>query len=215
MGYVGQIKEKITVKVKIIKNYDYLSSFGYNNYINVYIMKDEQDNTYVWNTSSVVKGVKLGDLAEVTGTVKAHKEYKGEQQTELIRCKFVVIESYEQKQKQRKQEQLNSLQNGDFIWEKMPYKQYKEHYSDCETIAGSYYKNEVNQSFIDVIVRNGRLKNSGVRGRMFYTFVLQSPDKLETRWIHAVSEQNARKQLAKEFCNSGEFKLVEIINGRA
>ena len=48
---------------------------------------------------------------------------------------------------------------------RMKYKAYKEHYSDCETVYDSYDKG--NKS-IEVIIPEGRMKNSGVRGKKFY-----------------------------------------------
>ena len=48
--------------------------------------------------------------------------------------------------------------------QRMKYKNYKEHYADCETVPSSYDKGTKS---IEVIIPDGRMKNSGVRGHHF------------------------------------------------
>lgn len=82
---------------------------------------------------------------------------------------------------------------------RMKYKAYKEHYSDCETVYDSYDKG--NKS-IEVIIPEGRMKNSGVRGKKFYYYTFEGVEKLTGRHarttIKAVSVENARKYLAQD-----------------
>ena len=98
---------------------------------------------------------------------------------------------------ERAEEQKASLRSEDFIWE-MPYKQYKKHYADCETLAGSYRAPEYGVATIKVIIREGRLKASGVRGRHFGGYQL-----INAKGVHvvyrAVSEENAIRRAEKDY----------------
>nr|DAI94091.1 MAG TPA: hypothetical protein [Caudoviricetes sp.]DAV40294.1 MAG TPA: hypothetical protein [Caudoviricetes sp.] len=49
--------------------------------------------------------------------------------------------------------------------ETMLYRRYKQHFSDCDTVAGSYDKEH---KTIEVFLPDGRLKPSGVRGQSFH-----------------------------------------------
>ena len=71
----------------------------------------------------------------------------------------------------KEKEQLASLKDGDVILT-MTYKNYKEHYSDCETLVNSFFRNGKEPASIKVIVRKGRLKNSGVRNEHFHSYEL-------------------------------------------
>jgi hypothetical protein len=86
-NYVGNIGDKIEVKVKIENVFEYNTNFSYYGGIShIYIMKDENNNTYTWNTANWFdKGATL----TLKGTIKDHKEYKGVKQTVLTRCKEV------------------------------------------------------------------------------------------------------------------------------
>lgn len=46
----------------------------------------------------------------------------------------------------------------------MKYSRYKKSYSDCETIHGTYDKET---KTIGVVIPDGRMKNSGVRGQSY------------------------------------------------
>lgn len=192
----------------------------------IYTFQDEAGTVFVWNTSTFFKvktgervdecgdtvdvfdAVNVGDEITIRATQKGEKEYKGVVQKVLTRVKCTSrsfkAESEAQREErrksekeQRKAEQLASIQGGDFVW-RMPYRQFKEHYSDCETVIDSYEVNSFGEKVIKVIIREGRLKNSGVRGRHFamYSFILSDDSKAAFR---AVSEENARKQCAKLF----------------
>ena len=63
---------------------------------------------------------------------------------------------------------------------------------------------------IKVIIRKGRLKNSGVRGEKFsrYAFILEDGTR---RVFRAICYDNAEKRLRKEYPNM-KFELEEIFN---
>lgn len=220
--HIGTVGQKITAEVTLINEFEYtdhsFSYYGTTHYI--YTMKDAEGNILVWKTTSMMsieldKDAKQygdqfyfphkGDQLRITGKVKEHGEYKGTQQTILTRCKYELIKAAptkEEIEEQQRKAQLESLAEGDFIW-KMPYKQYKEHYADCETVVGSYEFDEWKGSSIKVIIRAGRLKNSGVRGQHFSGFQFRTDEGMLVCY-RAVSEDNARKQMKKDFPNSDE-----------
>lgn len=222
--HVGIVGQKFTAEVTVTNVYEYVDhSFGYYGTTKyIYTMKDAEDNVIVWKTTKCVSValdeecinwhfITKGDVIKVTGTVKEHGEYKETAQTVLTRCKCEFIEfalTAEERREQKRKEQLDSLVGNDFIWEKMPYKQYKEHYSDCETLANSFeYEDGV--AVIDVIIREGRLKNSGVRGMHFAGFQFRT-DEGKLVCYRAVNAENARKQMLKEYPNSEDWELVQI-----
>ena len=98
----------------------------------------------------------------------------------------------------------------------MPYKQYKEHYSDCETLAGTYKdKDDMGRRIyatITVIIREGRLKNSGTRFQHYsgYQFTNENGKYITYR---AVSEENAKKRCEKENPNH-TWECTKIYNYR-
>lgn len=224
MAYVGNIGQKITADVTVVGIYEWTNySFSYYGSIQrIYTMKDSDGNIFVWKTSSCMSviigknrnGVDVwhsigkNDKIQITGTVKDHSIYKDEEQTVLTRCKFKLIErqiTYEEKKQAKQEAQLATLSGGDFVWE-MPYKQYKEHYSDCETIYGSYddhaeemrYTQGIIPATISVIIREGRLKASGVRGEHFSGYQMENELGQKCTYC-AVSEENALKRVQKEF----------------
>ena len=228
MTYLGKIGEKITAEVTLVNETSFMN-YSYSYYgreVTVYIMKDADENILVWKTTSVMSiqtgkdewyYPKKNDKITVTGTVKAHSEYRGEQQTVLNRCKVSLIEraiTYEEIKRMKQSEQRATLQEGDFIWT-MPYKQYKEHYADCEKLYGSYCDAEENTEHrgvptISVIIRNGRLKASGVRGEHYRGYQMQNElgQKITYR---AVKEENALKRVRKDFPEH-TWECVKIFN---
>lgn len=152
--------------------------------------------------------VNKDDKIRIKATVKGESEYKGKPQTEVNRVKVLErtyrAETYEERMERlekereaKKNEQIASLRDGDIIWE-MPYKQYKDHYSDCETVTGSFRRSKGGHSYISVIVRNGRLKASGVRGESFQGYELTN-ESGEIITYRAVCEENALRRANKEF----------------
>lgn len=94
----------------------------------------------------------------------------------------------------------------------MHYSQYKKHYADCETVPGSYDKVTKN---ILVLLPEGRIKPSGVRGKRFsgYQIGLTDQDgKHGYCTYRAVSKENAMKQHIK-WCKEngwvpGDFERI-------
>lgn len=215
--HIGNIGDKISAQVKLVHEFEYTDySFSYYGTThNTYIMEDGEGNLYVWKTTSCMgtwdketgewDGIHRGDTLIITGKVKEHSEYKGVKQTVLTRCKSSLVGHGKDPIQEKSEKQTQSLEAGDFIWE-MPYRQYKEHYSDCETVVDSY---DSENATIKVIIRAGRLKASGVRGKHFAGYCFETPYGYKKTY-RAVSEENARKQMLKEYPDSENWELVDI-----
>lgn len=234
--YIGEVGKRYEMTVTLVSEHEFTTHYGYlSQPMTIYIMRDESENVLVWKTSAVLgierevqrdggewkdlqfDGVRKGDSFTMKATVKAHTEYKGTEQTEITRVKVVDIHhvpTKKEKDAQTKAEQLASLHDGDFVWYQMPYKQYKEHYADCEIVAGSYVDNsEINArsmrghfpNTVDVIIRKGRLVNSGVRGQKFHSYAFKV-DGLITPGYVAITLENAEKRVKKDY---PEAKTIE------
>ena len=203
---------KVKVTDVIVWTVASFSGYGYDEK-KLYKMVDETGKIYTWKTTNnflkkVVSDTEWlfadrGDEVEIRATVKGETEYKGEAQTELTRVKLVNIikkaPTKEQLEEAKAKEQLASLKGEDFVWE-MPYRQYKDHYADCETVAGSFRRSEYEAPTIQVIIREGRLVNSGVRGRKFASYELINEEGKKTCY-YAVCEENALKRAEKDYPN--------------
>lgn len=82
---------------------------------------------------------------------------------------------------------------------RMRYRYYKQHYSDCKTVPGSYDKA---YKTIVVIIPEERLKPSGIRGQKFRYFPgVKARDKdgniVNLGGFKAISWENACKQIRK------------------
>ena len=93
--YLGNVGEKITVTAKLIKEYTYDTNYGYyGGTSTIYTFEDDNGNKILWTTSSMPyvndKPIESGKTYTITGTVKEHKEYKGEKETVLTRCKLTA-----------------------------------------------------------------------------------------------------------------------------
>lgn len=93
--YVGEIGERITLEAV----YEYTAWFTvkgfYGGEDTIYIHNFRAgDNKLIWKSS---KGrpmnIEEGDKIRLVGTVKEHKEYKGEKQTSLTRCRMEYLDS--------------------------------------------------------------------------------------------------------------------------
>lgn len=91
--FVGNVGDKITTKVKVIIAGGYNTEYGYTT---IYKMTDENNNVYIWKTSTFFEVVKENghcvpapECEEITirATIKDHSEYRGEKQTVLTRVK--------------------------------------------------------------------------------------------------------------------------------
>lgn len=160
-------------------------------YNSVYIFASDTGETFVWYSCADINAGR-GDRVKIRGTIKGAREYNGKQQYILSRVTLTaVIVSYIDT---KRAEQLASIGAGDHITV-MPYRQYKQHYNDCETLAGSY--DNINKN-ISVIIRAGRMVNSGVRGKHFSGYALK--DDTGNRVVYcAVSAENAIKHAEKDF----------------
>ena len=214
MAYIGTIKERMNMVVTLVSEYAYCTRFGYTEQVNyIYKFKDDEDNEIVWKTAKVIgketenrfEAVIKGDRIKIKATIKAHSIYRDNEQTVITRVKVLdIIEkafTQEEKDEIKQAEQLETLTGEDFIYT-MPYRQYKEHYADCELLAGSWNEQE---RTVGVIVREGRLKNSGVRGRQFADYMFKNGERC--RCIYAVSEENAWKRLEKEMDDFEDWHL--------
>lgn len=217
-----EIGKRVTMTAKVIGEYSFTTQYGYYPTENtIYKFADSDGKVFVWKTTGVLgidteddrgrwgfDGARKGDTVTFKATVKEFGEYKGEAQTVLTRVKAISIDHAPTKEEldaSKAKEQLDSLQEGDEVIT-MPYKQYKDHYSDCETVVGSFESNEGHgRAYIKVIVRAGRMVPSGVRGQHFFGWLFESPMG-ERMTFRAVSEENARKQLSKQVSNESEWK---------
>lgn len=233
--YIGTIGDRITADVKMVSIFEYqdykFSYYGATRYI--YTMRDDAGNVLVYKSGAylaiktgdkdrwgnpVETGIRRGDKISISGMVKDHSEYKGTKQTVLQRVRVKsLIERQPTKQEledKKREEQIASLADGDFRW-RMPYRQYKEHYSDCEILAGSFddgcdsHGRKIAETTVEVIIRDGRLKNSGVRGKHFYGFEFRT-DNGGLVCYRAVSEENARKRMLKDYPESGSWECNHI-----
>lgn len=91
---------------------------------------------------------------------------------------------------------------------RMKYSQYKKHYADCKTVPGTY--DTIEKSII-VLIPEGRMKKSGVRGQRYNYYRFSGIDKktgekVETT-IKAITGKNAMKQLLRDYDKSIEWDL--------
>lgn len=223
-SYVGEVGKRIVVTATLVGKYEFSTFFGYREQEHtIYTFQDAEGNVYVWKTTSVMgiesvdekgnwhfDGVHIRDKFTCKATVKEHSEYKGTPQTVLTRVKVTSIEHTQTKEEfieKKSKEQLESLCDGDILWN-MPYRQYKDHYADCETLAGSYAKPEYEPATITVIIREGRLVPSGVRGGHYSVYEFKNA-KSQKVCYKAISEETAYRRVEKEYPNEG-WDLVKI-----
>ena len=81
--WYGSIKDKVDLKVKLVRRGNYDTMYGTTF---VYTFEDAQGHQLVWKTGTWLEQ-EVGSQVIVKGTIKAHTEYKGTKQTELTRCK--------------------------------------------------------------------------------------------------------------------------------
>lgn len=94
--YIGTIGEKIELRCKFVRTawYESESFVGFGKettYINTFA--DADGNKIVWktNTRNIGAQINEGTQCVVSGTIKAHSEYKDEKQTVLTRCKIEAV----------------------------------------------------------------------------------------------------------------------------
>lgn len=82
--YVGAIKDRITVEVKSVTC---VTSWGTDFGITrIYKIIGTDGNVYMWKTGNLIEDT----IKTITGTVKAHNEFRGIKQTELTRCRVAA-----------------------------------------------------------------------------------------------------------------------------
>ena len=87
--YVGEVGKKIDVVATFEREFTFTTNYTWSGET-CYVLKFKVgDNTLVWKTSAC-KDLEIGKTYNVMGTVKEHKEYKGDKQTILTRCKLVA-----------------------------------------------------------------------------------------------------------------------------
>ncbi len=208
-------RQTITATVKTAKYND-----NYKAYIYVFEDTTTTHRAYSCITSrqllieETLEPLKVGDVVEfkcgITDTIKS---FRGIEQTKIVRCSQFALRDHidlEDEATQRalkriqdKERQLTSIKQGDSLYT-MTYSNYKKYYSDCETLIDSFEPaSESKAAIITVIVRAGRLKGSGTRGRQYSYYVFQEvgKDNTEQVTIKAICEDNARRQLKHRYPN--------------
>lgn len=87
--HVGKVGERLRgLKLKLVDVRSMSGSFG-----DCRLVKMQADDgaLFSWFGTASLDGSSRGDRLEVTGTVKAHREYKGTPETQLTRCSVVRV----------------------------------------------------------------------------------------------------------------------------
>lgn len=91
--YVGTIGAKLDTEVTFVREYSYerksFSGFG-TEWVSIYKFVDDNGNILIWNTTAYLR-LEQGNKYRLTGTVAEHKEYAGDKQTALKRCKVKEV----------------------------------------------------------------------------------------------------------------------------
>lgn len=93
--------------------------------------------------------------------------------------------------------------------QRMHYGRYKKHYADCKTVKGSYDKNT---KTVEVMIPDGRMKKSGVRGERYFVYDLYciNENGQYCRSLYkAVCEENAMKRHVKWCKEEGLIPCAE------
>ena len=90
----------------------------------------------------------------------------------------------------------------------MLYRRYKTSYADCQTVPGSYDKCT---KTIVVIIPEGRMKKSGVRGQRYNYYRVSGTDRMGGKRVEVVIKaiciENAIKQLQRDYDKNIEWDL--------
>jgi hypothetical protein len=84
--HVGTIKKREIFSLNLVKHTSYDGMYGTSHR---YQFHDENGNVLIWKASAPAKMVE-GKRYAIKGTVKAHSEWKGVDQTELTRCEVMT-----------------------------------------------------------------------------------------------------------------------------
>lgn len=89
--WIGEAGGKITKSATLERKAGYENAYGF---VSVLSFRDEEGNGMVWKTQSPPKGLVMGLVYHLTATVKAHGEFAGDKQTEVIRVKVAELELF-------------------------------------------------------------------------------------------------------------------------
>lgn len=109
-NYVGNVGDKLSVKVTYLETYTYDTYFGSSH---IHLFMDDDGNIFKWSTGTGLKftvddvhsndsqwyGLDRGAMIQLSGKIKEHSEYRNQKQTVLTRCKYEVLESKERDEK--------------------------------------------------------------------------------------------------------------------
>ena len=159
---------KVFIHARVNKIHSYLApGYGYNSgyeWHYIYDMEGEDGKTYVWKTTKVMKIIHRnmdcssrksnevfeGDEIFLVGNFKCESEYKGRPQILINRVEVKERTFAAPSPEEIVESQIASI----MPWDKkviVPYWEYKQKYSDCETIKNSY--DEFHKT-IAIIIRN-------------------------------------------------------------
>lgn len=82
-GFFAEVGEKIDTSVTLIKQGGFDGAYGYTH---IYTFLSEDKHVLVWFSTKDIN-VEVGQIVNIRGTVKGHKEYNGTKQTIITRCK--------------------------------------------------------------------------------------------------------------------------------
>lgn len=163
-----------------------------------------------WNTSAMVNDDFTFEVAKETEKAIQLKVINTNKLANswTIWCPKSAIENIDYILEEVKEEALEKAKKEESGVERMDYKRFKKHFSDCQTIPCSFNKNT---KTIDVIIPKGRMKPSGVRGEHFsgYEFEFTNSKGIFKTTYRAVCKENAIKRLIKDFKPSS-YKLIHI-----
>jgi hypothetical protein len=86
--YIGNVGERMTLNATYMGKI-YLGSNMFNDsYLHKFIV---DGNSVVWSSANTMEDVNVGQVIEITGTVKNHKTFRDIKQTAITRCKVKVL----------------------------------------------------------------------------------------------------------------------------
>ena len=94
---------------------------------------------------------------------------------------------------------------------RLPYREYKKKYNDCEIVKGSY---NVEEKTIEVYIPNERIKPSGMRDQKinWYGFWFSVDGEVFSTYYKAVNESNAARRF-KSDCRRYHWEVSEFVHG--
>ena len=218
-----QIGERVEISAEIVGEYSFQKHIGWKTEeFNIFKMVDPEGRVFVWKTTASIgidredarghwywEGASKRDTVRIKATVKGVGEYKGEKQIELSRVKCLHIDhapTIEEIRENERARQLASMREGDILL-RMRHSNWEDHYADCEILKGSYDRIS---GTIQVIVRAGRLKASGTRGKHYAGYQFRAPDGSKCITYRAVDEDHAYRHMIKEYPEYAAWKCDKV-----